>query len=366
MTNMTRRHVLAAAATAALMPSIAKSAEAQWRKLQTEPFKGKQDDISFFDARNGWYGNGSGKLYRTRDGGETWEKIWDTPGTFIRSVGLLDAQTGFVGNVGTEYYPNVTDANLLYRTRDGGKSFQTVPLPANATIRGICGIDILKTKSILQGELKDRTIVHAAGRVGGPAAILRSLDGGETWSHIDLTAQAGMILDVKFFDHMTGLVAASTSADIAQGQALILATRDGGQTWTEAYRGPRKFENIWKMSFPSANVGYATVQSYDDALAEGQQRIVKTVDGGKSWTELPLVKDVKQRQFGLGFATPEWGWIGCRSGGYETRDGGATWSPAAFGPAVNKIRVVPDGAGFVAYAIGVEVHKLASAGLRPA
>lgn len=362
MTKFTRRQVLAAAIVSPLMPAAAQSGEQQWRKLATEPFKGKQDDIAFVDPLTGWYGNGSGKLYRTRDGGETWEKVWDSPGTFIRSVGFLDAQNGFVGNVGTEYYPNVSDANLLYRTRDGGRSFQIVPLPANATIRGICGIDILKTKSILQGELKDRTVIHAAGRVGGPAAILRSVDGGETWTHSDFAAQAGMILDVKFLDLTTGFVAASTSADIEQGQAQILVTRDGGQTWSVAYRGERKFENIWKLSFPSREVGYGTVQSYDDNLADGQQRIVKTVDGGKTWTELPLVKDVKQREFGLGFATPDWGWVGCRAGGYETTDGGKTWSPVNFGPAVNKIRVVQLGGGFVAYAIGAEVHKRAYSG----
>jgi photosystem II stability/assembly factor-like uncharacterized protein len=358
MKTLSRREILAAASALSLVPTIAVAASSGWRKLVTEPIKGKQDDISFVDPLTGWYGNGAGKLYATRDGGETWTKMWETPGTFIRSVGFMDAQNGFVGNVGTDYYPNVSDTTLLYRTRDGGKTFQPVALPAGATIRGICGIDILKTKSILQGELEDRIFVHAAGRVGGPAAILRSLDAGETWSHLDLSAQAGMILDVKFFDPMTGLVAASTSADIAQGQALILNTQDGGRTWIESYRGARKFENVWKMSFPTRDVGYGTVQSYDDTLAEGQQRIVKTTDGGKSWTELPLVKDVKQRQFGLGFATPDLGWVGCRAGGYETRDGGKSWSPASFGPAVNKIRVVPKDAGFVAYAIGVEVHKL--------
>lgn len=358
MPNLTRRHILAGAAAAALLPLPARANAAQWRKLATEPFKGKQDDICFVDARTGWYGNGAGKLFRTLDGGETWDKVWDNPGTFIRSVGFLDAQNGYVGNVGTEYYPNVTDTNLLYRTKDGGKTFQPVSLPTGATIRGICGIDILRTKSILQGELKDRIVIHAAGRVGGPAAILRSIDGGKTWTHLDLAAQAGMILDVKFMDMSTGFVAASTSADIAQGQAQILMTRDGGRSWSVAYRGERKFENVWKLSFPSADVGFGTIQSYDDALADGQQRIVKTVDGGKTWTELPLVKDVKQRQFGLGFATPELGWIGCRSGGYETRDGGKSWEPATFGPAVNKIRVIRDGAGFAAYAIGVDVHKL--------
>jgi hypothetical protein len=43
--------------------------------------------------------------------------------------------------------------------------------------------------------------------------------------------------------------------------------------------------------------------------------------------------------------------------GFQTVDGGLTWTRAEFGNAVNKIRVVPTEDGFVAYAIGVDVHK---------
>ena len=91
-----------------------------WKKLPTVPYKGKQDDISFVDALNGWYGNGEGKLYRTSDGGESWAKVWDQPGTFIRALGFVDDKTGYLGNVGTDYYPGVTDKNPLYKTTDGG------------------------------------------------------------------------------------------------------------------------------------------------------------------------------------------------------------------------------------------------------
>ena len=48
-----------------------------WRQLNTEPYRGKQDDISFVSPDIGWYGNGAGKLYRTGDGGETWSLLWE-------------------------------------------------------------------------------------------------------------------------------------------------------------------------------------------------------------------------------------------------------------------------------------------------
>ena len=50
-----------------------------------------------------------------------------------------------------------------------------------------------------------------------------------------------------------------------------------------------------------------------------------------------------------------------RSTGYQTTDGGAHWTAIEMGEAVNRIRIVPDGAGFVAYAIGVDVYKLDAA-----
>lgn len=327
-----------------------------WQALPTEPFKGKQDDISFVSREVGWYGNGLGKLYRTVNGGEAWAKVWEQPGTFIRALGFLDERNGFLGNVGTEYYPNVTDTRPLYRTRDGGVTWTPVEAPGIEIVKGICGIDIVYETRILQGEKRDVAVIHAAGRVGGPATMLRSVDGGETWKVIDLRAQAGMILDVKFFDAQNGLVCAATSSDLEQANALILRTADGGATWAKAYQSARPFENCWKMNFPSRQVGYATVQNYQEGTT--QRVVVKTTDGGASWRELALVDDAKVREFGVGFVDEKRGWVGTTTTGFETRDGGATWAPVAMGPAVNKIRVLRDGGRFRAFAIGVQVHRL--------
>ncbi len=335
----------------------ASAAEPTWQKLPAEPYKGKQDDISFISPDQGWYGNGQGKLYRTTNGGTAWEKIWDRPGTFIRALGFIDAKTGFLGNVGTDYYPGVTDKNPLYRTRDGGVTWEAVTAPGIEKVVGICGIDILPVRRIFQGEMVDAHIVTAAGRVGGPAMMLRSDDSGENWRVIDLSAQAGMILDVKFLDAKTGFVCASGVSAEGEGDALILMTRDAGANWTPVWRSKRKQENCWKMSWPSKRVGYATVQSYDEA-AGNKRVIIKTENGGKSWRELPLVDEAGVREFGIGFVDEKRGWVGTVKTGYETRDGGKSWSAVAMGKAVNKIRVTRGPSGTRVFAIGVEVHRL--------
>jgi photosystem II stability/assembly factor-like uncharacterized protein len=350
ITRRTFGGLATAAAAQAMLPAWAANRSLQWVKLPTEPYKGKQDDISFIDADHGWYGNGTGKLFRTTDSGATWNKIWEQTGTFIRALGFVDEKIGFLGNVGTNYYPGVTDSHPLYRTDDGGVTWQPVTAPGIEKVAGICGIDILLTRRIFQGEMRTSQIIHAAGRVGGPAMIMQSLDNGVTWRVLDLSKQAGMILDVKFLDPKTGHVCASAVDPEGEGEALILRTTDGGE-----------MENCWKMSWPSKRVGYATVQSYNTSPSNTRRVIAKTIDGGKTWRELSLVNAPRVQQFGIGFVDENHGWVGCVDNGYETRDGGKTWTPIAFGRAVNKIRIVskPDGSKVV-FAIGADVYRLAN------
>jgi photosystem II stability/assembly factor-like uncharacterized protein len=368
MHNLNRRDLILSAsigvgaitlpAWAAPKVSAAIPPKQNWQKLATEAYRGKQDDICFVSPDIGWYGNGAGKLFGTRDGGMTWTKLIEKPGTFIRALGFIDEKRGFIGNVGTDYYPGVSDKQPLYRTEDGGASWIPVTAPGIESVAGICGIDIVPQRRVFQGTAVTSHVVHAAGRVGGPAMILRSLDSGMNWSVIDLSKQAGMILDVKFFDAQTGFVCAATNSDLGEGKALILRTSDGGKTWAQAYVSSRKQENCWKMNWPSRKVGYATVQSYDDDPANTKRVIVKTVDGGKTWKEMPLVTAAGVQEFGIGFVDEKRGWVGCRGGGYETRDGGKTWAAIEFGKAVNKIRIVRSGATTRAFAIGTEVHRI--------
>jgi photosystem II stability/assembly factor-like uncharacterized protein len=349
----------APSSTETATPRYSLTAQDSWQKLNTVTYKGKQDDIHFVDALTGWYGNGGGKIYKTTDGGASWNEQLSKPGTFVRALGFVDAQRGFMGNVGTDYYPGVTDTNPLYETRDGGTTWNVIDAArmSGPVVKGICAIDVLKKKSIYQGVLQDRVIVHAAGRVGGPAFLMRSLDGGDTWKSLDLGKQAGAILDVKFFDENTGLIFAATDADAEKSNGLILMTRDGGQSFKEVYRSRRPFELTWKASFPSRNIGYATLQSYNPDKAISKRYVLKTTDGGSSWSELELADDHAVREFGVGFIDDKIGWVGSSTTGFQTTDGGKTWVRVEMGRAVNKIRLLPTAEGFVAYAIGVEVYK---------
>lgn len=336
-----------------------------WVPQSTEPYRGKQDDIVFISPEVGYYGNGAGKVFKTIDGGENWAVVLDKPGLFVRCLGFLDEDTGFIGNVGPGYFPGVEDETLMYRTDDGGASWKAVPGLDGSGLAGLCAIQVVRYPFIDAGVAGEKALIVAGGRVGGPAGLLMSSDQGETWEPIDLSAHGGMVLDVHFFTDRIGLVATSTSSDIQESRARIIRTEDGGATWQVVYESARPFELTWKFSFPTRQTGYCTVQSYNPDPAASQRFVAKTADGGRSWAEIPLVDDARVRAFGVGFIDERTGFVGAVPGGFLTTDGGATWSPAGFGPAVNKIRVlkIDDGTDvgpdrFVAFAIGVQVHRL--------
>lgn len=86
--------------------------------------------------------------------------------------------------------------------------------------------------------------------------------------------------------------------------------------------------------------------------------MLKTVDGGRSWRELLLVRDTQATEFGIGFISADRGWVGTAAGGFETSDGDRTWRRASLAPFANKIRTSTAGGETKVYAIGTEVQSI--------
>jgi photosystem II stability/assembly factor-like uncharacterized protein len=319
-------------------------AGATWRKLPVAPQVtggAKQDDIYFVDPARGFVASGPAQsIYATEDGGATWTSVFQSPGTYFRALLFLDAERGFAGNLGPGLSPSIDDPNVLYATQDGGATWAPIPPVDGDAPAGICNLFAL-----------DATHLFGVGRVNGPAHLIRSSDGGASWSSADLGAVLMMAIDVRFSSPTEGLVVGMGPDQ----RCTIARTTDGGETFASVFTSATPGSLCWKLDFPSADVGYVAIQDSTD----GPGTIGKTLDGGATWQELPLPTTAAYPALAVGFATESVGWVvseDATAAAYRTRDGGATWEPepALRGP-INRFRFV-DAA--TAYAIGASIWKL--------
>jgi photosystem II stability/assembly factor-like uncharacterized protein len=323
---------------------------ASWQILPSGPMAtggAKQDDIFLLDASHGFVASGpSSAIFSTTDGGKTWSPVFMHAGTYFRSILFTDPQHGFAGNIGAGLSPTISDATLLYATKDGGKTWAPVTTITGTGAEGVCNFFAV-----------DAMHLFAVGRANGPAALLQSSDGGATWTAKSLSSSFSMIIDAHFFSATEGLLA---GMDPAASHCTIQRTTDGGATFTPVFTSKTLGSLCWKLHFPTSLVGYAAVQ--DNAAGPGT--FAKTTDGGKTWTELPLptslgMPNAAYSAIGVGFITADIGWMAAEDASlpaYRTFDGGMTWEvdPTLKSP-VNRFRFVD---AHTAYAVGAAVWKL--------
>ncbi|MDZ7269120.1 MAG: T9SS type A sorting domain-containing protein [candidate division KSB1 bacterium] len=327
-------------AVAGLLAGLSQIAIGQtWQTLGSVPVLTRYNDVYFVTAVTGWIVNGSGQIYRTDNGGATWQKQFERSTAHFRSIGFLDAQHGWAGNVGPGEF-GATDSTVLYHTDDGGLHWTPVTAFVGHRPRGLCGMHVVND-----------SVMCAVGRVRGPAAFARSTDRGRTWQARDMSAHAAGLIDVYFFHPDTGLAVGLTNVTHDNSSGVILFTSDGGATWEKRFTTSRTGEWCWKISFPTRRTGYVSLQR--NSLAPIY--FLKTSDGGRTWQEKLFSPDYYFVQ-GIGFIDEQHGWIGGNSSQptYETRDGGATWQSAGFGARVNRFRFLGDTLG---YAVGRLVYK---------
>lgn len=311
-----------------------------WQTLNSVPIVTRYNDIYFVSPTRGWIANGSGQIYRTLDGGVSWDKQFEKSTVHFRSIGFVDSLNGWAGNVGPGEF-GATDTSTIYQTRDGGKTWTPVTSYSGPKPRGLCGMHVVND-----------SVICAVGRVRGPAFFARTTNRGKTWTSKDMSQYAAGLIDVYFFHPDTGVAVGLTKAPNDSSRGVTLLTVDGGTTWERRYVTSRIGEWCWKVSFPSRQIGYAALQRDRTSAIN----FLKTTDGGRTWQEKLFSTSYYFVQ-GIGFINEKTGWLGgssAASSGYQTVDGGETWKPAGFGSRLNRFRFLNDTLG---YAAGQRAYK---------
>ncbi|HEX9950363.1 MAG TPA: T9SS type A sorting domain-containing protein [Rubricoccaceae bacterium] len=337
---------------AALVPALAEAQTVpQWQELASSPYNSYRSEDVFFIGRRGWAVNGTGGAWRTDDGGDTWAQT----ANLFRYLRATTFATPEIGWIGVLFSPV-----QLYETRNGGATYTDITSriqPALPSGMGICGMWTV-----------DAQTVYAVGQYSTPAYIVRTTDGGQTWTSRAMAPLVDALIDIRFFDAQHGLAIGSVGPQ-SDSRARIIGTDDGGATWTVRHTVSNLNAIGWKMTFPTRLVGYASVERFtNDPDGQTDAVVLKTVDGGQTWAEI-RVPDGGSLQ-GIGFATPDLGWISGRGLTSVTTDGGASWArlpPTRTGPnapitpggqldgSVNRFRFYGDS---LAYAAGFKIYRL--------
>ncbi len=304
-----------------------------WSPLTSIPSNGdgqRFDDVFFLNETVGWAANGYfAAVYKTIDGGENWTLQTNNgmlgSNHYFRNIEFLNNNIGFLGTLN----------NKFYKTIDGGATWNQI-LNIIPNPPAICGLDCVGSSTI-----------YGCGAYFSPAYIIKSTDSGATWQYIDMSTYANALVEVLFLDAMTGFASGKNASG-----AVILKTVDGGNSWTTLYNGSIPGEYVWKLQVLPSNsdVIFGSIES----VAPNFGKLLKSIDGGLNWVtkNFPFDDDVQA----VGFLTENHGWMGGHDTGfYETFDGGNNWTNTNVGSNLNKILFVNDN---LAYACGTTIYKM--------
>lgn len=239
--------------------------------------------------RSTWYiAASSGGVWKTTNSGVTWNPIFDNYGSYSIGCLAIDPNNRFTVWVGTgenNSQRSVGYGDGLYKSTDGGASFQKVGLDNSEHIGMIA----------IHPNDSDTVFVAAQGplwKEGGDRGLYRTTDGGKSWQKVlDISENTG-INEVHIDPSDPEIMYASayqrrrhTWVLINGGpESGIYKSTDGGDTWSKANRGlPGGDKGRIGMDISPINpeVVYAIVEA-----ANGQGGFYRSENRGESWRRM--------------------------------------------------------------------------------
>lgn len=165
-------------------------------------------DVHFIDRNTGFAVGAYGFIFKTEDGGNTWENFGDR----------MENQDRFHLNSIVQLENNVVlvagEAGTMFRSPDGGDSWDTVDSPYDGSFFGLTGTG-------------EAGVVLAFGLRGN---LFRSEDYGETWERVDSGTQSTL---------MGAGHNGSGKVSVVGNSGAVLHSSDGGRTFVEKVRENR-------------------------------------------------------------------------------------------------------------------------------
>lgn len=270
----------------------------EWRSIG--PFRGgRSASVTGVPGKPNLYylGSTGGGVWRTTDGGNTWENISD--GYFGGSIGSVAVSTWdnnviYVGGGEATVRGNVSYGYGMWKSLDAGKTWTPSGLKNSRHIPKI------------QIHPKNPDLVYAAVlgdlfKSSEERGVYRSKDGGKTWERILFAnADAGAV-DLCMDPNNSRILYASTwrirrtpysLESGGEGSALWKST-DGGDTWTNISGNDGMPKGTWgivgvTVSPVNSNRVYAIIENDNGG-------VYRSDDAGKSWRRTNEDRNLRQR-----------------------------------------------------------------------
>ena len=270
---------------------LAKAAAAlPFRAVGPHLMSGRLSDIAVHPTAPGvWYvAAGSGGVWKTTNAGTTWTAIFEDQPSYSIGEITLDPTNPEVVWVGTG--ENVSGRHVgwgdgVYRSRDGGRTWQRMGLPRSEHIGRI----------LVDPRDGNRVLVAAEGPLwaaGGERGVYRSSDGGDTWTPVLQIDEDTGATDLEF-DPANPDVVYAAAYQRRRHVWGFLAGGPGSGLWKSVDNG-RTWRQL-KTGLPSGDMGkiglavtpadpslvYATIEAGNE---EGEERgFYRSRDRGESW-----------------------------------------------------------------------------------
>ncbi len=220
-------------------------------------------------------------MYKSENGGKSWTHIGLEKAGQIGAVEIHPTNSNlvYVAAQGQPFNPN--EDRGVYRTKDGGKSWEKILYVSDSV--GAVDIEFAPNNpniiyaAMWRNERKPWTIISGANKIGG---IYKSVDGGDNWKKITKGLPQGLIGKIDF---------ATSAADPNRLYALIEAPKSERGVYRsddqgESFKLVSNKKQLTDRPFYYCNIEANPLNA--DVIFVLATNFYKSVDAGKKWQEI--------------------------------------------------------------------------------